>query len=121
MEIKEFFRSNPLIKPSAIEKALGIPHGTIRLNTERKIPARYEAMIIESLSRYDAVKYHVVVNQEIVPLMPVKTAFEPAGRKLIVKRVTKVGIGEHAYIFGKMNGKLFERDNDIQDGAVVVI
>jgi len=118
MEIKEFFRSNPLIKPSAIEKALGIPHGTIRLNVERKIPEKYERLIIESLSRYEAIKTHVVVKEEKFAPVPAEM---PTGKKYVVRRVSKLGIGEHAYIFGKMEGGIFMRDNDIPDGREVIL
>jgi hypothetical protein len=114
MDIKEFLRENPLIRPSSIEKALGIPHGTIRLNNERGIPEKYQRLIIESLSNYTAIKEHVVVK-EVTPI-PVKM-----GKEYVVKRVTRLGIGEHAYFIGKHDGALFKRENDIEDGSVVIL
>jgi hypothetical protein len=118
MEIKEFLKSHPFINAYSVEKALGIPVGTIRVNSERPIPEKYRAMIIESLNNYVPIREHVVVPVEKMPPMPV---VEAKGRRLVVKRVTKVGIGEHAYIFGKMENGIFKRDNDIQDGASVVL
>jgi hypothetical protein len=118
MEIKDLLRELPFIRPSMIEKELGIPHGTIRLNSTRPIPEKYQAMIIESLDRYSAIKTHVV---EKVPEIVFKPELKPAGKQCIVKRVYKLGIGEHAYIFGKMEGGIFKRDNDIPDGTTVII
>jgi uncharacterized protein YlzI (FlbEa/FlbD family) len=119
MEIKRFFMENPLIRPSSIEKALGIPHGTIRLNSGRKIPEKYEAMIIESLERYSAIKVHRVESTEKIPEIVLK---KPLGKEFIVKRVRRLSIGEHAYFFGKINSQgNFERDNDILDGASAIL
>jgi hypothetical protein len=56
-----------------------------------------------------------------MPLIMDKIEFIPTGKQCIVKRVTKIGIGEHAYIFGKMEGGIFKRDNDVQDGVRVTV
>jgi hypothetical protein len=124
MDIKEFLKSHPFIKVYAIERELNLPTGTIRVNTDRKIPEKYQQLIIESLANYNPIKTHVVVDEKKVPEMPVilhEATFIPKGRQCIVKRVTKLGIGEHAYIFGKMEGGIFKRDNDIQDNTKVII
>jgi hypothetical protein len=116
MEIKEFLKSHPLINPYSVEKALGIPTGTIRLNSDRKIPEKYQRLIIESLANYNPIKTHVV---EKVPEIVFKPT--PTGRDLVVKRVYKLGIGEFAFIFGKMENGIFKRDNDIQDGTKITV
>jgi hypothetical protein len=117
MDIKEFLRDNPLISPGSIESSLGIPHGTIRINSTKPIPEKWQAMIIESLDRYSAIRTHVVVEEKKMP----EIAPKHAGKQFIAKRVTKLGVGEHAYFFGKMEGGIFKRDNDIQDGTIILI
>jgi hypothetical protein len=116
MEIKEFLKSHPLINPYSVEKALGIPTGTIRLNSDRKIPEKYQQLIIESLQNYNPIKTHVVEKK--VPEITFKPT--PAGQGYIVKRV-KIGITDYAYKIGKMEGKLFMSKNDIPDDTSVIL
>ena len=121
MDIKEFLRTHPFIKVYSIEKELNLPVGTIRVNNPRPIPEKYQQLIIESLQNYNPIKTHVVVEEKKVTEVVFKPVSEPMGKQCIVKRVTKLGIGEHAYIFGKMEGGIFKRDNDVQDNVRVTI
>jgi hypothetical protein len=116
MEIKEFLKANPLINVGRLERSLGIPHGVIRVNSERKIPEKYRELIIESLGNYNPIKSHVVVEKEIVPPMPVKM-----DSGYVLRKVSKLGIGEHAYVLGKMENGLFKRKDDIADGSMVIL
>ena len=122
MNAKEILKGMPLISISRMETSLGIPRGTIRLNNGRKIPEKYQQLIIESLSNYSPIHTHVVVEEkEEMPLIMDKIEFIPVGKQYVVKRISKLGIGEHAYFFGKMENGIFKRDNDIPDGSIVKI
>ena len=116
MDIKRFLREFPFISPGSIESSLGIPHGTIRLNNDRPIPEKYRDMIIESLSNYNPIKTHVVVEEKKVA----ETVFKPVGEQYIIKRV-KIGITDYAYKIGRMEGKLFMCKNDIPDNTPVIL
>jgi hypothetical protein len=50
MDIKEFLKSHPLINCYSIDKALGLPVGTVRMN--RPIPERHIGVIAGLLSAY---------------------------------------------------------------------
>jgi hypothetical protein len=120
MDIKEFLKEFPLISPGSIESSLGIPHGTIRLNSDKPIPEKYRELIIESLDRYVAIR-KVVVEESIQEKVVVSEIKSKTGKEYVVRRINKLGIGEHAYVFGKMENGIFKRDNDIPDGSIVII
>ena len=115
--MEHYLKSHPLISTTGIEKALGLTHGLLRKG--KPIPEKYRGMIAELLSAYGYDSGGVKEK----PVEVIKQVFEPAttGRQCIVRRITRLGIGEHAYIFGKMEGGIFKRDNDVQDNARVTI
>jgi hypothetical protein len=65
--IKQFLRDHPLISPNGIEKALNIPTGTIRLNSDRPIPERYISIISDLLGKYGLNHSSQVIQQPIEP------------------------------------------------------
>ena len=50
--IKEFLKRNPLISVSGLEKQLSIPSGTVRVNSNKRIPKKYVMPIIVALCPY---------------------------------------------------------------------
>lgn len=51
-KITEWMIAHPLINASGIEKALDLPHGTIRMDGSRNIPEQHVDRIIVLLSKY---------------------------------------------------------------------
>lgn len=51
-EIKQWFREHPMLNVYSVEKELGLPIGTIRINSDRGIPVKYLHQIEECLKPY---------------------------------------------------------------------
>lgn len=52
MSIIEFINSHPLINWSGVEQLVGAPKGTIRVNSNRSIPAKYQELIVDVIEAY---------------------------------------------------------------------
>jgi hypothetical protein len=117
MDIKEYLREHPLISAFSIERTLGLPRGTIRLNSDRKIPVKYEAMILDSLSNYVAIREHVVKEK----IEPISFKMPSVGKEYVLKKV-KVGIADHAFLIGTINDQgNFVRNNNVTEGMLVIL
>jgi hypothetical protein len=111
--MEEYLKNHPLINITSIEKALGLTHGTLRKG--KPIPERHLDRITELLRSYG---YDSTVEKE-KPAEVIKTT---TGKEYVVRRVYKIGIEDkHAYHIGRVEGGLFRKDNDIQDGTRVII
>jgi len=51
-KIISYLESHPLLKPASIEKLIGIPSGTIRMDKSRDIPKKYIWPITFVLKKY---------------------------------------------------------------------
>lgn len=123
MDIKEFLREHLLISAFSVERTLGIPRGTIRLNNDRKIPEKYQQLIIESLSNYSPIHTHVVVEEKKVPEMPVR--MQSGDRYYVVKSDKVVG-GKYTYrimVEYADKSKLIKTEavDNIPDGSIVIL
>lgn len=90
IDIKEFLKSKPLISINAIEKQCDIPHGTIRLNSNRPIPEKYLGIITMLLSDYLPNNDVTTVSKDIViPVTDVTKPITSNDKMYFVKRINK--------------------------------
>lgn len=72
MSITEFINSHPMINWGGVEKMIGAPKGTIRVNSNRSIPAKYEPLIMCIIGAYGYVN-DMLPQQPAIAENPVDT------------------------------------------------
>lgn len=72
MNIIEFINSHPLINWGGVEKIIGAPKGTIRVNSNRSIPAKYMPLIMSIITDY-GYNNDASQQQETITIKPINT------------------------------------------------
>ena len=120
MKIEEWLRDHPLINAYSVEKALGMPIGTIKKG--RSIPEKYLEAIAGLLSSYGYGRDVVVIKSaEMVAVLPVTTK-KAESKYYTVKEgklyAIKEDVEEKRWD-GKM-GIVTRKVDNVPDGSIVI-